>query len=65
MAHTYRQAEGGWSSKLWHFCSNCPDWPAMNYKEWDGWGAPKKWDWCAKCIEIDKDGRCGNRSTYW
>ena len=54
---TYRKRTG---SDTWHFCFNCPDWPASDYVEQQE--PPKFGPLCNECRSMRRDGLCQSDS---
>ncbi|MPZ75088.1 MAG: response regulator [Deltaproteobacteria bacterium] len=42
---------------LWHFCSNCENWPNSGYEEKDN-GDPPLDRLCSGCVEKQREGKC-------
>lgn len=45
------------NTDLWHFCSNCEDWPVVNYDEIEG-DAPHLDQLCPECVQKQRQGAC-------
>ncbi len=41
---------------LWHFCSNCPEWPTQEFVEESG--MPATGLYCPKCLASEQAGEC-------
>jgi len=50
----YRKAHG---SNTWHFCTNCPLWPAASYLIHIG-GTPAEGELCTQCLANDQNQEC-------
>jgi CheY-like chemotaxis protein len=44
-------------TNLWHFCTNCTDWPVIDFDENKG-DHPAPDDLCAQCIQKQQEGTC-------
>jgi len=53
MAFEYRRRKG---SDVWHFCTNCPDWPTKDYES--RWEKPTSGELDNTCRAMERDGRC-------
>ena len=42
---------------IWHFCSNCENWPNSDYEEKGGDDPPLD-RLCSDCVEQQRDGKC-------
>jgi CheY-like chemotaxis protein len=42
---------------LWHFCSNCTNWPVKDFDKHDD-GAPPLGEFCPECLENQRQGTC-------
>jgi CheY-like chemotaxis protein len=42
---------------LWHFCSNCTNWPVTDFDKHD-LGAPPLHEFCPECVENQRQGNC-------
>ena len=49
----YRQRQDG---DIWHFCSNCSDWPRLRFIE--QWVEPTNGKICSECEQRRREGRC-------
>ena len=45
------------NTNLWHFCTNCTDWPVVDFDEKEGDEALFD-DLCAQCIQKQQEGTC-------
>ena len=45
------------NTKWWHFCTNCTDWPAVDFEEEKTEHAPSE-DVCPQCIQKQTEGTC-------
>ena len=45
------------NTDLWHFCSNCTNWPVTDFDEHD-LGAPPLRESCPECVENQRQGNC-------
>jgi two-component system, OmpR family, phosphate regulon response regulator PhoB len=45
------------STNLWHFCSNCTDWPVFGFDENKGDDSPFD-EFCAQCVQKEREGTC-------
>jgi CheY-like chemotaxis protein len=45
------------NTDLWHFCSNCENWPVVNFDENDG-DAPPSDEICPECVDKQRAGTC-------
>jgi hypothetical protein len=50
---TFRKRKGT-GYYAWHFCTNCPDWPASNYDSRTTAGDPL----CDHCQQLEKNRNC-------
>jgi hypothetical protein len=41
---------------VWHFCTNCENWPQSRYEQRDNSDPPNSF--CADCIQKHRDGKC-------
>ena len=44
------------NTDLWHFCSNCTNWPVRDFDKYDH-GAPLG-EFCPECVENQRQGKC-------
>lgn len=42
---------------LWHFCSNCTNWPIADFDTTDR-GAPPSGEFCGECVDKQHQGTC-------
>src|SRR5688572_1618492 len=49
------------STDLWHFCSNCENWPVVNFDENDR-NAPPSDEFCPQCLHKEREGTCEQAS---
>jgi CheY-like chemotaxis protein len=45
------------NTKRWHFCTNCTDWPAVDFEE-EKIEDPPSEDICPQCIQKQTEGTC-------
>jgi CheY-like chemotaxis protein len=45
------------NTDLWHFCSNCTNWPVTDFDKHD-LGAPPLGEFCPECVENQRQGNC-------
>ena len=45
------------NTDLWHFCSNCTNWPVTDFDKHD-LGAPPLGETCPECVENQRQGNC-------
>ena len=45
------------NSDLWHFCSNCTNWPIADFDATDR-GAPPSGEFCGECVDKQHQGTC-------
>ena len=53
MANHYRRRKG---NDTWHFCSNCSNWPQLNYDT--ATEKPKSGEFCNECKAKRDAGNC-------
>jgi hypothetical protein len=53
MASTWRRRKGG---DTWHFCSNCSNWPTVNYDS--STSKPSSGELCNECQAKKAAGNC-------
>lgn len=49
------------NTDLWHFCSNCSNWPVTDFDKHDH-GAPPIDEFCPECVEHRRQGTCAQAS---
>ena len=49
------------NTDLWHFCSNCENWPVVNFDENDR-DAPPSDEFCPECVHKQGEGTCEQAS---
>jgi CheY-like chemotaxis protein len=49
------------NTALWHFCSNCKNWPVVDFDKHDQ-VAPPLDDFCPECVENQRQGTCAQTS---
>ena len=49
------------NTDLWHFCSNCTNWPVTDFHKHDP-GAPPMDEFCPECVEHQRQGTCTQAS---
>ena len=54
MTTSYRKKH---KTDLWHFCSNCTNWPVTDFDKHDH-GAPPLGESCPECVENLRQGNC-------
>ena len=52
-SYTYRRT---YNRGLWHFCSNCPEWPTEEFVEETA--TPSTGLYCPKCLKSEQSGTC-------
>jgi CheY-like chemotaxis protein len=50
------------NTDLWHFCSNCKNWPVTDFDKHDH-GAPPMDEFCPECLEHQRQGTCAPPSV--
>jgi two-component system cell cycle response regulator DivK len=45
------------NTHLWHFCSNCTNWPIADFDATDR-GAPPSGEFCGECVDKQHQGTC-------
>jgi len=45
------------NTDLWHFCSNCTNWPIADFDATDR-GAPPSGEFCSECVDKEQQGTC-------
>jgi CheY-like chemotaxis protein len=45
------------NTDLWHFCSNCTNWPVVDFNKHDH-SAPPLGEFCPECVENQRQGTC-------
>ena len=45
-------------SYIWHWCSNCSQWPTTNYHEFDSGDRPTYGELCNECRSKEQNGDC-------
>ena len=45
------------NTNLWHFCSNCKNWPVVDFDKHDR-GAPPLDRFCPECVQNQRQGTC-------
>jgi hypothetical protein len=58
MKKEYRKRKG---SDVWHWCTNCSNWPTSNYEVWCGEGRPPSGELDNECRAKEQNKNCNKK----